>query len=98
MMLTKAVRHFNKGARASKVLRPAFVLCQNTTSNNLSIYSQQKRNLFGKTLYNLARGVMPPISKTEQVALGCGTIGMKLYALIENIYRHVFMLLLLFNI
>eukprot|EP00591_Stephanopyxis_turris_P014808 CAMPEP_0195538324 /NCGR_PEP_ID=MMETSP0794_2-20130614/49466_1 /TAXON_ID=515487 /ORGANISM="Stephanopyxis turris, Strain CCMP 815" /LENGTH=763 /DNA_ID=CAMNT_0040672295 /DNA_START=230 /DNA_END=2521 /DNA_ORIENTATION=+ len=36
---------------------------------------QQRRNFMGKTLYNLARGVMPPISKTEQIALGCGTIG-----------------------
>lgn len=42
---------------------------------------QQKRTILGlipaidKRLYRLAKGVMPPISKTEQIALGCGTIG-----------------------
>ena len=28
-----------------------------------------------KRLYTMAKGVMPAISQTEQVALGCGTIG-----------------------
>lgn len=42
---------------------------------------QQQRTILGlipaldKRLYRLAKGVMPPISKTEQIALGCGTIG-----------------------
>lgn len=42
---------------------------------------QQNRTILGlvpaidKRLYRLAKGVMPPISKTEQIALGCGTIG-----------------------
>jgi len=42
---------------------------------------QQKRSILGlipaldKRLYRMARNVMPAISKTEQVALGCGTIG-----------------------
>ena len=42
---------------------------------------QQHRTLLGissaldKQLYRAAKGVMPAISKTEQIALGCGTIG-----------------------
>ena len=28
-----------------------------------------------KRLYTMAKGVMPAISQTEKVALGCGTIG-----------------------
>ena len=41
----------------------------------------QKRTLLGlvhaidKRVYRWARGVLPPISKTENIALGCGTIG-----------------------
>lgn len=41
----------------------------------------QRRTILGiskaldKRLYRMARGVMPTISQTEQVALGCGTIG-----------------------
>jgi len=41
----------------------------------------QRRTIMGiskaldKRLYRMARGVMPAISQTEQVALGCGTIG-----------------------
>lgn len=42
---------------------------------------RQSRTILGvipaidKRLYRLAKSVMPPISKTEQIALGCGTIG-----------------------
>ena len=42
---------------------------------------EQKRTILGvskaldKRLYRMAKGVMPAISKTEQTALGCGTIG-----------------------
>jgi len=42
---------------------------------------QQRRGILGlskaidKRIYRMARSVMPPISKTEQIALGCGTIG-----------------------
>mmetsp|Transcript_48953 Transcript_48953/g.74468 ORF Transcript_48953/g.74468 Transcript_48953/m.74468 type:complete len:794 (-) Transcript_48953:95-2476(-) len=42
---------------------------------------EQRRTILGiskaldKRLYKLAKGVMPAISKTEQTALGCGTIG-----------------------
>jgi acyl-CoA dehydrogenase len=42
---------------------------------------EQRRTILGlskaldKRLYRMAKGVMPAISKTEQTALGCGTIG-----------------------
>jgi acyl-CoA dehydrogenase len=42
---------------------------------------EQRRTFLGiskaldKRLYRMAKGVMPAISKTEQIALGCGTIG-----------------------
>jgi acyl-CoA dehydrogenase len=42
---------------------------------------QSRRTILGissaldKQLYRAAKGVMPAISKTEQIALGCGTIG-----------------------
>jgi acyl-CoA dehydrogenase len=45
------------------------------------VKTTQKRTLLGisaaldKRLYRAAKGVMPAISKTEQIALGCGTIG-----------------------
>jgi len=44
-------------------------------------HTEQRRTILGiskaldKRLYRLAKGVMPAISKTEQIALGCGTIG-----------------------
>jgi alkylation response protein AidB-like acyl-CoA dehydrogenase len=46
-----------------------------------SKHVEQRRTILGiskaldKRLYRLAKGVMPAISKTEQIALGCGTIG-----------------------
>jgi hypothetical protein len=82
MMLQSAVRQLPKQAGLSRALPSASVLCHQLVAfdhyqhvHGASFQAQQKRTLFGKTLYNLARGVMPPISKTEQVALGCGTIG-----------------------
>jgi len=52
-----------------------------STSPQRHFQKQQTRTFLGlvnaidKRAYRLARGVMPAISKTEQVALGCGTIG-----------------------
>jgi acyl-CoA dehydrogenase len=46
-----------------------------------SQHVEQRRTILGiskaldKRLYRMAKSVMPPISKTEQIALGCGTIG-----------------------
>jgi acyl-CoA dehydrogenase len=50
-------------------------------SNDGHLHSlQQNRTILGipaidKRIYRWAKSVMPPISKTEQIALGCGTIG-----------------------
>lgn len=47
----------------------------------LLLQQQQRRGILGlskaldKRLYRMAKGVMPAISKTEQIALGCGSIG-----------------------
>ncbi len=37
--------------------------------------ASQNRTFFTRLAYNASKSVMPPISETEQVALGCGTIG-----------------------
>ena len=57
----------------------------NGSNNQLTALSnnntQQSRSLVGlvhaidKRVYRWAKGVLPPISKTENIALGCGTIG-----------------------
>ena len=53
----------------------------NSNDRKGSPHSQQQRNIFGlshaidKRFYRWAKGVLPPISKTENIALGCGTIG-----------------------
>mmetsp|Transcript_26993 Transcript_26993/g.30257 ORF Transcript_26993/g.30257 Transcript_26993/m.30257 type:complete len:818 (+) Transcript_26993:98-2551(+) len=52
-----------------------------TTNQHTQQQDQQRRTIMGisswldKKLYRMAKGVMPKISQTEQVALGCGTIG-----------------------
>jgi hypothetical protein len=51
------------------------------SSGKISPHYQQQRTLLGlvhaidKRVYRWAKGVLPPISKTENIALGCGTIG-----------------------
>jgi hypothetical protein len=51
------------------------------SSSKASTTVIQSRNIVGishaidKRIYQWAKSVMPPISKTEQIALGCGTIG-----------------------
>ena len=55
-------------------------------ANSINLDTSLKNNIQYKTilgiykvlekrLYTMAKGVMPAISQTEQVALGCGTIG-----------------------
>ncbi len=52
-----------------------------SNGNNSSPHYQQQRTLIGlsyaidKRFYRWAKSVLPPISKTENIALGCGTIG-----------------------
>ena len=56
-------------------------LSSNNTNNQALNGQQQSRSLVGlvhaidKRVYRWAKGVLPPISKTENIALGCGTIG-----------------------
>ena len=75
MMLSKGVRP--AGVRSLSVT--SSVLASKLPTSNHQM--QQSRTILGisswvdKKIYRLAKGVMPAISKTEQVALGCGTIG-----------------------
>ena len=54
-------------------------LTPSSTNNHHQL--EQRRTLLGlvhaidKRVYRWAKGVLPPISKTENIALGCGTIG-----------------------
>jgi hypothetical protein len=70
-----------------------------------SPHYQQQRTLIGlsyaidKRFYRWAKGVLPPISKTENIALGCGTIGelstlhIIVYLYVIYIHFHIFLLL-----
>jgi hypothetical protein len=83
MMLSKQTTR----AAAGVVIKPT--VCVLATVNPTSLHNnnnnhhqyQQSRTILGissaldKRIYRMAKGVMPPISKTEQIALGCGTIG-----------------------
>lgn len=57
------------------------VKLKHLNSNSKTPTLVQSRNIVGishaldKRIYKWAKSVMPPISKTEQIALGCGTIG-----------------------
>lgn len=44
-------------------------------SSAQGVASSPRRTFLTKMVYNASKSVMPPISETEQVALGCGTIG-----------------------
>lgn len=60
---------------------PAAASLTNLTPSNNNHQLEQRRTLLGlvhaidKRVYRWAKGVLPPISKTENIALGCGTIG-----------------------
>ena len=86
-MLSKHTRPAQSSARALSVVssnvlgrKPTQYQHQNQHQHQ-NHQLQQSRTILGlvpaidKRLYRLAKGVMPPISKTEQIALGCGTIG-----------------------
>jgi len=70
-------KHKAVNTRSLSVISSSFLRKNHQHEHQL----QQKRTILGlipavdKRLYRMAKGVMPPISKTEQVALGCGTIG-----------------------
>jgi hypothetical protein len=66
------------GARSLSVLASSSQL---TGARSQQHQLQQTRTFIGlidavdKRVYRWAKGIMPPISKTEQIALGCGTVG-----------------------
>jgi hypothetical protein len=68
----------------------ASVTSSNLTPSNNNHQLEQRRTLLGlvhaidKRVYRWAKGVLPPISKTENIALGCGTIGEFSSAINEN--------------
>mmetsp|Transcript_356 Transcript_356/g.520 ORF Transcript_356/g.520 Transcript_356/m.520 type:complete len:812 (+) Transcript_356:136-2571(+) len=76
--LTKST---TSGARSLSVLANSNLHKQGALVGSRRHQVQQTRTLLGfvdaidKRVYRWARGVMPAISKTEQIALGCGTIG-----------------------
>jgi acyl-CoA dehydrogenase len=63
------------------VVKAASSSSASSTARNTHVQLQQRRSILGlsyaidKRLYRMAKSVMPAISKTEQIALGCGTIG-----------------------
>ena len=65
-------------------------LSSNNGAHKQALNGQQNRSLVGlvhaidKRVYRWAKGVLPPISKTENIALGCGTIG-KLFSLFVSL-------------
>lgn len=79
MMLSKHAKPINSNGPA----RALSVMSSNAFGRTQPQHHQlqQHRTILGlipaldKRIYRLAKGVMPPISKTEQIALGCGTIG-----------------------
>jgi alkylation response protein AidB-like acyl-CoA dehydrogenase len=81
MMLSKGVQPnvTKTGARALSVTASSALSLARASDKNFQL--QQSRGILGlshaidKRIYRLAKGVMPAISKTEQIALGCGTIG-----------------------
>ena len=63
------------------VSRSDILLNASNNNTNGTLQLSQRRTLLGlvhaidKRVYRWAKGVLPPISKTENIALGCGTIG-----------------------
>jgi alkylation response protein AidB-like acyl-CoA dehydrogenase len=74
----KAIEHTSKQWRTLSPLSASQNFLNQKPNQNTQ---QQSRNIVGlvhaidKRIYRWAKGVLPPISKTEQIALGCGTIG-----------------------
>lgn len=68
-------------ARHQSVARTTTAVAARVAGSTSSQHAEQRRTILGlskaldKRLYRMAKGVMPAISKTEQIALGCGTIG-----------------------
>jgi hypothetical protein len=80
-----AARARLSGVVSSKSSLAPSATCVNShqfkSNGKSSPHYQQQRALIGlsyaidKRFYRWAKSVLPPISKTENIALGCGTIG-----------------------
>ena len=90
MMLSKNAKPAHATARVLSAVSLNGGLVRNPSQSH---QLQQNRTILGlvpavdKRLYRLAKGVMPPISKTEQIALGCGTIGRSQCNFVSNDLR-----------
>jgi acyl-CoA dehydrogenase len=68
-------------ARRPPVAKVTSTMAARIVGATSSQHAEQRRTILGlskaldKRLYRMAKGVMPAISKTEEIALGCGTIG-----------------------
>ena len=73
------LRSSSRGPAAASSLTSSNLTPSSTNNQNHQL--EQRRTLLGlvhaidKRVYRWAKGVLPPISKTENIALGCGTIG-----------------------
>eukprot|EP00577_Skeletonema_sp_RCC1716_P005571 CAMPEP_0113406828 /NCGR_PEP_ID=MMETSP0013_2-20120614/19726_1 /TAXON_ID=2843 ORGANISM="Skeletonema costatum, Strain 1716" /NCGR_SAMPLE_ID=MMETSP0013_2 /ASSEMBLY_ACC=CAM_ASM_000158 /LENGTH=803 /DNA_ID=CAMNT_0000292713 /DNA_START=126 /DNA_END=2534 /DNA_ORIENTATION=+ /assembly_acc=CAM_ASM_000158 len=70
-----------RGSSSTLASKPSDILPSSLNASSNHHQLDQRRTLLGlvhaidKRAYRWARGVLPPISKTENIALGCGTIG-----------------------
>ena len=73
------LRSSSRGPAAASLTSSNLTPSSNNHQNHHQL--EQRRTLLGlvhaidKRVYRWAKGVLPPISKTENIALGCGTIG-----------------------
>ena len=78
MLISKGALHKVSLLQSKNSFRSALAATSTIPSNN---HFTQTRDFLGiahaidKRVYRMARSVMPPISQTEQIALGSGTIG-----------------------
>jgi len=67
--------------RRQSLAKATSTLTARAVGATCSQHAEQRRTILGiskavdKRLYRLAKGIMPTLSQTEEVALGCGTIG-----------------------
>lgn len=68
-------RLIDRSVSKSGIFRVTSAALANECQKSPIDLQQQKRTFVFKAAYRWAKGLMPKISKTEQIALGCGTIG-----------------------
>lgn len=72
---TGTARHALQPAALQQITSTTSVFSHDSTQTSVQVKQTQKRSFLTKMMYKAAKGVMPPISATEQIALGSGTIG-----------------------